>query len=478
MAHATQSRPRLTFAVLCMATTAYSLTQSFLLPVLPVIERHFHTSQDTASWVITLFLLAAAVATPIFGRLGDIVGKKKVLILCIGLLGVGSVLGALAPNITVLLVSRLIQGMGGAIFPLAFGIIRDEFPAERVAGAIGTVSSLLAAGGGLGLVLAGPVAVHLGFAWLFWLPIPIVAFGAVATWLWIPESSVRASGSITLWPSVTLSLWLVGLLLGVSEGPAWGWTDPKVLGLFAVFAVAFVGWVLIESRSRQPLIDMTMMRIPAVWRTNLVALAFGAVQYSFLALVPAYIETAKSNGYGFGLSVTTTGYYEAPFAITMFIVGFCVGRLTVRIGSMGVTFVGGVMTSLTYLLLSVAHSNIVVVSAITGVFGIGMALGFSALSTLVVEAVRPDQVGAAAGMNTNIRTIGGAIGTTVVTLLVTAGVHGDQVPHRSGYQHAFILLTVTGALAALAALAVPTRKRDEPFVQAALHARAPALVDV
>ncbi|HVU71802.1 MAG TPA: MFS transporter [Mycobacteriales bacterium] len=467
MSHATQSRPRLTFAVLCVATTAYSVTQSFLLPVLPVVEKHFHTSQDTAAWVITLFLLSAAVATPILGRLGDIVGKEKVLVGCIALLGAGSVLGALAPNISVLFVSRAIQGMGGAIFPLAFGIIRDEFPEERVAGAIGTVSSLLAAGGGLGLVFAGPVTTHLGFAWLFWLPLPFVVFGALATWLWIPESPVRASGSITLLPSLTLSLWLVGLLLGVSEGPSWGWTDPKVIGLLAAFIIAFAAWVAVENRSQKPLIDMKMMRIPAVWRTNVVALAFGAVQYSFLAIVPAFIETAKSSGYGFGLSVTTTGFYEAPFAAAMFIVGFMVGRLTERIGSRGVTFVGGAMTAVTYFVLAFSHTNIGVVSAMAAVFGIGMALGFSALSTLVVEAVRPDQVGAAAGMNTNVRTIGGAIGTTVVTLIVTSGVHGDQAPHESGYTTAFIVLGITGLVSALAALAVPTRRDDEPFVHAA-----------
>jgi MFS family permease len=340
MSHATRSRPALTFAVLCLATTSFSLMQSFVLPVLPLVQRHFHTSQDTVSWVMTAYLLSASVATPILGRLGDIVGKEKVLVVSQIALLIGTIVCALAPTIGVLIAGRLVQGIGGAVFALAFGIIRDELPAERVAGAIGAVSALLAAGSGLALVLAGPVTSHLGFSALFWLPLAPIVLGLVATHLFIPESPVRAPGRVTVLPGVALSLWLVGLLLGVSQGPVWGWTSGRVLGLFALFAVAFAAWIVIEATVEHPLIELTMMREPAVLRANIAALLFGAVLYACAVLLPAFMQTPKSAGYGFGLSVTESGLVQVPNAVATFVMGFLVGRITLRIGSKRVTILG------------------------------------------------------------------------------------------------------------------------------------------
>ncbi|HVU74531.1 MAG TPA: MFS transporter [Mycobacteriales bacterium] len=472
-----RSRPKLTFFVLCLATTAFALMQSFVLPVLPLIQRHYGTSQETVAWVMTAYLLSASIATPILGRYGDIVGKEKVLLICQLALTAGTVVCALAPSIAVLIAGRLIQGVGGAVFALAFGIIRDELPAERVAGAIGTVSALLAAGSGLALVLAGPVVSNLGFHWLFWLPLPPIVGALVATHLFVPESPVRAPGKVTLLPAVALSLWLVTLLLGVSEGPVWGWGSARVIGLLVGFAVALPAWVAIEAKGKNPLIELSMMREPAVFRANLAALLFGAVLYACAVLLPAFMQTSKSAGYGFGLSVTTSGLVQLPNAVATFVMGFLVGRITTRIGSKAVTVVGSLCCAVAYVMYGSVHGDLRVVSACSGLFGIGVALGFSALSTLVVEAVRADQVGAAAGMNSNLRTIGGAIGTTIASVLVTSGVHAGSLPKESGYTHAFLAMALAAVLTVFAALTVPTRKADEPFVQAALRHDGGVLAD-
>ena len=477
MGHATTSRPRLTFAVLCVGTTSYSLMQAFVLPVLPLVERHFHTSTGTVSWVMTAYLLSASISTPILGRLGDLVGKERVLVVCLAMLGLGTIVCGLAPNIGVFLAGRLIQGLGGAVFPLAFGIIRDEFPAERIAGAIGTVSSLLAAGAGLGVVLAGPLTTHLGFSWLFWLPLVPITSAVIATHLFIPESPVRATGRISLLPGLVLSAWLIALLLGVSEGPAWGWTSGRVLVLLAAFVVTFIAWIAVELRADEPLIDMRMMRVPAVFRANIVALLFGAVLYSFAILTPSFLQAPVSAGYGFHLSVTMSGLYQSPNCIATFVLGFLVGRLTLRFGSKGVTVIGGLLATAAYAFIAPFHGQLALVCFFSTLFGMGSSLAFAALSTLVVEAVDADQTGVASGMNANIRTIGGAIGTTIATVILTAGTHADQLPHESGYVRAYAALAVAGLLSIIAALTVPTRKADEPFVRAATYQPEPAMAD-
>ena len=148
---------RLTFVVLAVGRPAFSLLQSLVSPVLPLLQTNLHTTQNTVTWVLTAYLLSASVFTPILGRVGDMVGKEKVLVAVLAVLALGSILAALATSIGVMIIARAIQGVGGGVIPLSFGIIRDEFPREKVAGAVGIIAALLAVGGGVGLVLAGPI---------------------------------------------------------------------------------------------------------------------------------------------------------------------------------------------------------------------------------------------------------------------------------------------------------------------------------
>jgi EmrB/QacA subfamily drug resistance transporter len=469
MADATRrSHPNVTFAVLALAGTAYSLLQSLVLPVLPTLEHELHTNQDTVTWVLTAYLLSASVATPILGRLGDMFGKERMLVITLTVLSVGTALAGAANTIGVLIVARVLQGIGGAIFPLAFGIIRDEFPAERVAGAIGFISSLLAVGGGLGIVLAGPITDHLSYHWLFWIPLLPVIASTVAAHVFIPESPVRTPGHLSVVGSVLLSGWLIALLLGVSEGPTWGWSSSSTVLLFLLAAVLFAAWIRAESRAREPLVDMRMMRLPAVWRTNLVALLFGFVMYASVAALPEFFQTPTSAGYGFGADVTQSGLFLLPQTVTMFFVGLYIGPITRRFGSKLAVLVGAVLVGASYLTLTWVHDQRSVIYVVSAVLGVGIGLGFSALSNLIVDAVPPEQTGVAAGMNANIRTIGGAIGGQVTASLIVAGAALGALPHESGYVHAFFTLGIFGMIAAIAAALIPTARRTsaEPLPDA------------
>ena len=306
-----------TFVVLATAALAFSLLQSLIIPAIPQLEHTLHTSEDSASWLLTAYLLSAAIATPILGRLGDTTGKKKMMVIVLIALSVGTLVSALATSLMIMLVGRVIQGAAGAVFPLAFGIIRDEFPPERVAGAIGVLSAILGLGVGGGILLAGPILEHLSYHWLFWLPLLMALGATVATFIFVPESPVRTGGHINWLGALLMSGWLVTGLLAVSYGPTWGWHSPTVLLLFASTAVLLGLWIFSESRSRSPLVDMRMMRIPAVWSTNLAALLFGFGMFAMFITVPQFAQTPSAAGYGFGASVTQSGLYLLPFASAM-----------------------------------------------------------------------------------------------------------------------------------------------------------------
>src|ERR1700691_5939619 len=284
---------------------------------------------------IGAFALLQSMVIPGLGRVGDIYGKKWVFVATLVALTVGSVLAAVAPNLAVMIVARVIQGLAGGMLPLGFGIIRDEFPAEKVAGAVGILAALTAVGGSLGIVLAGPIVDALSWRWLFWLPGIVTVIAAVGAVLFVPQSPIRSPGTISWLPAVLLSGWLVLLLVPLSEASDWGWGSPTGIGLFAAAVLLAAAWVWSELRAATPLIDMTMMRRPGVWTNNLVALLIGVGLYAMFAFLPEFVQTPSSAGYGFGASITRSGLMLLPSGVTMFVTGLFVGRLTRRLGGKG-----------------------------------------------------------------------------------------------------------------------------------------------
>jgi MFS family permease len=285
-----------TFAVLALGVGAFAMLQSLVIPVLTTVQKDLHTTQSTVTWVLTAYLLSASIMTPILGRVGDMAGKKKVFVGTLVALAVGSLLAALAPSIGLMIVARVIQGFAGGMLPVGFGIIRDEFPPEKVAGAVGIIASLAAVGAGLGIVLAGPIVAALDYHWLFWLPLILTVIAAVSAVLFVPESEVRTPGRISVLPALLLSGWLVALLLALSEAPSWGWGSGKVLGLLAAAVILIAGWLASELRATTPLIDLKMMRQTAVWTNNLVALLIGVGMYATFAFLPEFVQTPSAAG--------------------------------------------------------------------------------------------------------------------------------------------------------------------------------------
>ncbi|MDG6104066.1 MFS transporter [Dactylosporangium aurantiacum] len=450
---------RFTFVALAAAAAAFSMLQSLVSPVLPTIQRDLHTSQSTVTWVLTAWLLSAAVATPIMGRIGDMYGKRRTLLVALAAIAVGCVIAAVAPNVGVLIVGRVIQGLGGAVFPISFGILRDELPPARVASAIGGLSAVIAVGGGLGVVLAGPIVDALDWRALFWIPTVVVAGTFALALRFVAESPVRAPGRINWLAGALLSGWLVALILPLSKAPVWGWTSVKVVVPLIAALILIVAWVLVELRSAEPLIDMHMMRLPAVWTTNLVALLFGAGMFATYAFLPQFLQTPRSTGYGFGTTVTGAGLAMLPMLVTMALAGFVSGPLTAYVPTKVQLLLGTMTAALACGALTLFHDAYWQVAVATGAFGVGLGLTFTAMVNLIVHTVPAGQTAVASGMNANIRTIGGSLGAAVASAVITAHVTPAGLPLESGYTYAFAVLTAMLAAAAVIAVLVPRGRR-------------------
>ncbi len=446
--------PNAILAVLALAGIAFAVLSSAVLPALPTIQRSLHVSETDVGWLLTGFLLSASVGTSIIGRLGDMYGKERLLLVTLGVLAVGVLLAAIAHSLILLIIARVIQGIGGGIFPLAFAIIRDEFPADRVPGSIGLLSSMLGVGGGVGVVVGALIVEHLSWHWLFWIPLALTLLAAACTWWFVPESPIRVPGRVNWIAAMLMSAGVCCSLIAIAQTTTWGWISAKTLGLLLAGLAIIAVWILFEVRSKEPLIDMAMMRIRGVWTTNLAAFLLGAGMYSSFLLYPQFAQLPKSTGFGYGASVVASGLYLLPGAAAMGLLGSAAGRVARRFGSKPAMLTGTAITAFSFALFAVANSHPYDMLIASALLGIGIGLAFAALGNLIVGAVPPEQTGVATGMNTVLRTLGGAVGAQIAaTVIASHTAHG--LPTLTGYRIVFLMATGFLVVCVLAGALVP-----------------------
>jgi EmrB/QacA subfamily drug resistance transporter len=435
-----RTHPNVTLAVLSLGGIAYAMLSSTVIPALPTLQHDLHTSETGITWLLTAYLLAASVGTSILGRLGDMYGKERLLLWTLLILVVGTVMAAVSSSLGPLIVARFIQGAAGGIFPLAFGIVRDEFPREKVAGGIGLLSAILGVGGGAGIVLSGLIIEHLNYHWLFWIPLVPVVIAAVATWRFVPESPIRVPGRVNWLAAVLMTIGISAALLAISETTTWGWGSPKTLLLVLVGFIFILLWILVEVRSDHPLVDMTMMRVRGVWTTNASAFLLGAGLYASFIVFPQFAQLPTSTGFGFGASVVVSGLYLLPTTVGMTILGLKAGAISARFGSRAALLAGTVFSTASFLMLAAAHKHPYELLIAAALLGVGIGLAFAALGNLIVQAVPSHQTGVASGMNTVMRTLGGALGGQLsATFIANHMLRGE--PTVTGFTQTFIMAT-------------------------------------
>jgi len=455
-----RASPTLILAVLSLGGVAYAMLSSSVVPALPTLQRELHTTETGVTWLLTAYLLSASVGTAILGRLGDMYGKERLLLFTLLILSGGTLLAAVSSSLGVIIIARFIQGAAGGIFPLAFGIVRDEFPREKVAGAIGLLSAILGVGAGIGIVLSGVIVEHLNYHWLFWIPLVATLIAAFATWRYIPESPIRLPGKINWLAAALMTIGISTVLLAISQTTEWGWGSPKTLAMIAAGLAVIGAWIAVEVRSSNPLIDMTMMRIRGVWTTNLAAFLLGAGMYASFIVFPQFAQLPTSTGFGFGASVVVSGLYLLPSTIGMTVLGLYAGKISARFGSRAALLAGTTFTTASFALLAIEHSHPYDLLIAAGLLGVGIGLAFAALGNLIIQAVPSTQTGVASGMNTVMRTLGGALGGQLsATFIAAHTINGE--PAVTGFTETFLMATGFLLVCLAAGFLVPKHSHAE-----------------
>ena len=471
-----------TLGILTLAGAFFALQQTMVVPALPALQRDLDTTTTWVTWVLTVFLLTASVLTPILGKLGDQYGKERLLTISLTIFLAGSIGCAFAWDIGSLIAFRAVAGAGGAVFPLSYAIIRDEFPREQVGVAIGLVSAVFGIGGGFGIVLSGVIVDNFSWRWLFIVGAAGIAIAVVLVHRFVPESPIKTPSRVDVPGAALLSGGLIAVLVALTEGEAWGWASGRIVGLFAGGAALLVAWALVELRVPEPMVDMRMLVRRQVLFTNITALVAGFAMFGAFVLIPNFVESphglpeqlARLVDYGFHATATEAGLYLLPSSVTLLFAGPLTGVLARRWGAKWPLVLGLLFVSASTASFASFNDEPWQVLAAMPFLGIGVGFAFASMAVIVTEAVAPTETGVANGMNTVMRTVGGVIGGQVGAALLTAyPIRGTGIPAVTGFEVAFAASAVAALVgAAVAAFITPPRLRRRPvLVPAAAEVR-------
>ena len=445
-------------AVVATAGLMVSLTFSVLIPVLPLVAKDIGSSTTSTEWLLTSTLLAAAVAVPIAGRLGDMYGKRLMLMVCAGFLIAGSLICALSHSLIPLIIGRGVTGLSLAAVPLGISLITVTLPPRRALFGVALVSAMLGVGGALGLPLAGLVGEHADYHLLFW----ILAAGGVVSllgsWLFLTEPAQRRTGRFDLPGAILLAVALFCLLLPLSEAAVWGWGAPRTLGLLAIAAVLLATFVLIERRTRSPLVDIAANAKPALLRTNAASLCIGFALFASFIGTAAYVQAPVATGYGFGASIVVGGLCLLPSGLAQLALSPVSALISRRFGPKITLCTGSLVVAAGFTMRIVLTAHLWEIIAGTTIAGAGIGIAFAAMPALIALGAPHSELAAANGLNSLSRASGGSLasavgGTILASSVVVLG--GVAFPSLTAYRLLFGICTVAAVLGAAIALLVP-----------------------
>jgi MFS family permease len=444
--------------VLSLCGTIAALQQTLVVPLLPDFPHLLGSSPDDTSWLVTSTLLTGAVSTPIVARLADMVGKRRMILVCLGTMFVGSVIAALAPDLMTLVLGRSLQGLGTALIPVGISTLRDELPRERVPAAVALMSATLGIGAGAGLPLSGIVYAHLGWHAIFWLS---AAFGAVlitAIFLVVPESSVRTPGTFDYGGALLLSGGLTALLLAITKGGHWGWGSAPIVVLFLAAIALFGAWVPYELGAGQPLVDIRTSAQRSVLLTNGASLMVGLSMYCNQLSTTQLLQMPGITGYGFHLSVINAGLIMLPAAASMVVFAPLSTVITRRWSAKTTLVLGCACLGFGYLARIYLTSELWQIACGAIVTSVGTSIAYAATPMLIMRSVPISETAAANGLNALLRAIGASTASAVVAALLTAVVAdfgGETHPTLNAFKYVFLFAAVTGLIGVALALGIP-----------------------
>ncbi|MGW7533781.1 MFS transporter [Amycolatopsis sp. NPDC054798] len=447
--------------VLASCGLVASFMQTLVIPLIPAFPRLLSTTPTDASWVVTVTLLAAAVCTPVAGRLGDLYGKRRVLLVSLAVLIAGSMVSALTSSLALMIVGRGLQGCAMGVIPLGISIMRDELPPERVSGAISLMSATLGVGGAIGLPVAAVVAEHADWHVLFWGAAGLGLGCALLILRFVPESPVRTPAPFDFLGTLGLTVGLTSLLLPIVKGGEWGWGSPVTLGLAATAVVVFGFWGWYQLRRRDPLVDLRVSARRPVLFTNLASILVGFAMYAMALSFPQLLQAPSATGYGLGLSMVQAGLCLAPNGLVMMALSPVSARLTNRYGARVTLMTGATVIAVGYLFAIFLMANAIELIIASVIIGAGVGIAYAAMPALIMSAVPVTETASANGLNSLMRSVGTSTSSAVMATMLahlTITVGTFTVPSLAGFRATFAV-AAAAAVAGLALTAVVPRIR-------------------
>jgi MFS family permease len=452
-------------AVLAFCGIVVSIMQTLVVPIITHLPRLLDTTQSNASWVITATLLASAVATPVMGRAGDMFGKRRVVLVCLGLLVIGSVLCALTSSLPLVILGRAFQGAAMGVVPLGISIMRDELPVAKLPSAIAVMSASMGIGGALGLPVAAWLAQHADWHAMFWMAGGLGLLGLVLVVLVVPESPVRTPGRFDFPGAAMLSAGLLCLLLPISKGGDWGWGSARTLGLFAASLLVLLGWGWFELRQSQPLVDLRVSARPQVLLTNGATVVVGFAMYAMNLVMPQILQLPETTGYGLGKSMVVAGLCMAPGGIAMMLVSPLSARLSQARGPKVSLVTGIAIIALGYGIAPWLLDAVWKMTLVGVVICVGIAFAYGAMPALIMQAVPRSETGSANGLNSLMRAIGTSTSAAVASavlanMAVRSG--GYEIPSLDGFKTVLWIGCGAAVLGIVLSLLIPAKHERLP----------------
>jgi MFS family permease len=454
------AHPGVIVAIGCLCGITVSITQTMIIPLVPILPRILDADAADASWAITATLLVAAVVTPISGRLGDMFGKRLVLVVSLLLLFAGSVVCALSGSLVPMIVGRALQGSAMGAIALGISIMRDELPAEKVGPGVARMSSTMGVGGAIGLPVAALIAEKASWHSLFWASAGLAFVCAAVVLAFVPESPVRTPARFDFVGTLGLSAGLVMVLLAITKGGDWGWTDSLTLGLAAGGLVVLLVWGAWELRTRAPLVDLRVSARPQVLFTNLASVALGFAMFG-MSLIPTQLLMApEATGYGQGLSMVQAGLVMTPSGLLMFVTSSLGARISAARGPRTSLAVGIVVVMAGYVFTTLLRDSWWELSVATMFVGAGIGIAYAAMPALIMGAVPVSETAAANGLNALMRSLGTSLCSAVVGAVLahqTMRLGPAVLPSDHGFTVVLLVCIGAAVVALLFALLVPRR---------------------
>jgi len=448
-----------TTTVLALCGMVVALQQTLVVPLLPDFPVILGVSAEDSSWLVTATLLSAAIFTPVISRMADMYGKRKMLILALAVMTAGSLVAAIGGSFGALIAGRAMQGFASSLIPVGISVLRDELPKEKVASAVALMSATLGIGSALGMPMSGLLYNAYGWESLFWVSAALGLVFLVGVLLLVKESKITTPGRFDIAGALVLSVLLTAALLAISKGASWGWANPLTLGLFALSLALLAGWIPLQLRVNQPMIDLRTAVKRPVLLTNVSSFFLCVAMFVNMLITTQQLQIPEQTGYGFGLSVLVAGLAMVPSGLAMVALSGAAGAMLNRWGGKPTIIFGGAIMALTYIarvFLDDAVWQIIVGATLVNV---GVAFSYAAMPTLIMSAVPITETASANGVNALIRSLGTTVASALTGLILATMVveyNGVPLPSLNAMHLSFWLAALAAIIGIGIALFIPS----------------------